>query len=132
MTTCKKKGGKKAIIIIRKTVKDAVPDPFLKYLSPLQRVNTLIIKGLKNRGDSDRCFATFYFSLPLYRCCSMGRMEPKPLSHKINFRVQIVFMFNRFLITFIWQQNRVNKIGKSILMKITIYGLLTPIICQML
>ena len=62
----------------------------------------------------------------------MGRMEPKPLSRKINFRAQIVFMFNRFLITFIWQHNRVNKIGKSILMKITIYGLLTPIICQML
>ena len=59
---CKKKGGKKAIIIIIKAVKDAVSGPFSKHLSPSLRANTLIIKGLENRSDSDRCFATFYFT----------------------------------------------------------------------
>ena len=94
---CKKMGEKKAIIIIRKAVKDAVQDPFSKHLSPLPRVNALIIKGLKNRSDSDRCFATFYFSLPFITAAQWEVMLRKSA---------MTWLSNKFMLTKTWRSGR--------------------------
>ncbi|MDD6894282.1 MAG: hypothetical protein PUD51_00240 [Prevotellaceae bacterium] len=56
-----KKGKKGATLITNMPVDDAVSDQFLQHLSPIWKYNVLIIKRLANGGDSDRCFATFYF-----------------------------------------------------------------------
>ena len=58
----KKKGRKITIIVIKKPYDDAVLTPFSKSLSPQRKANILIDRCLRKRGDSDRRFATFYFS----------------------------------------------------------------------
>ena len=65
------KGQKITIIVTKKPYNDAVSAPFSTRLSPSREIKTLIIKTLKNRGDSDRRFATFYF-LPGIVDCRKG------------------------------------------------------------
>ena len=57
-----KKGRKDTTIFIKKPYGYAVLAPFSEPLSPRRKVNMLINRYLIKQGDSDRRFATFYFS----------------------------------------------------------------------
>ena len=78
------KGQKNIIIVTKKPYNDAVLAPFSKRLSPQRKVSTLINKSLKNQGDSDRHFATFYFSNSSYVCLIAPYLSGRILRPKLQ------------------------------------------------